>query len=202
MMPFVGSTCLFTFTTQFATLNGVYTTRGATTFAAAIASQVDFVANLYTPAGLSATNYQADYASYQNDNVAILESVADNTVVYYVPESALALVPDPTIKEYVPLTLVVDLGVQQNTQAILPLLNTIKDAVQASLGSTNPCYVLGNKVNKVYLTDTQYQALVTARAENVQTLIPLSLQLQNEVAKNTYLAAKVAAYEALIASLA
>jgi len=197
----VGATCLYTFTSSFATLNGVYRTRAETTFLDAVASGVDFVSNLYTPAGLSRTQYNADYSSYQSDMVAVIESVTNNSLVYYVPESILATVPDPTIKEYYPLILVANLGVQQNPQVVLPLIDAVKDKIQATLGTTDPVRVVTNPENKVYLTDSQYETLVAARAANIQALSPLSVQLQAANTQIAYLAAKVASYEALIAQL-
>lgn len=201
MIPSVGATCSFEFTTPFATLNGVYRIRAETTFNDSIASGVDFVSNLYTPAGRSQADFNADFASYKTDRVTILESVVDNTVVYYTPESIFAKVPDPTVREYFPLVLVVDVGVQKNTQKILPLIDQVKDLIQATLGTTDPLRIITNPANKVYLTDAQYATLEAAREANIEELVPLSVQLKQEQDNNTFLAAKCAAYEALIAQL-
>ncbi len=201
MIPSVGATCLFEFTSQFSTLNGVYRIRAETTFNDSIASGVDYVDNLYTPAGLTQEDFNADYSSYVKDRVTILESVVDNTVVIYTPESIFQKVPDPTIREYYPLVLVVDLGVQKNTQVVLPLMDHIQDLIQASLGTTDPLRIVTNPQNKVYLTDAQYEILEEAREDNKEILVPLSVQLKQEQDKVTYLAAKCAAYEALIAQL-
>jgi hypothetical protein len=199
MIPSAGTTCLFTFITKFSTINGVYQVTASTTFTNAIASGISFVDNLYTPAGLSVNDYNTDYSTYTNDAVCVLQSVTDPSVVYYVPESIFQTVPDPTINEYYNLILVVRLGVQQNTQAVFPLIDAVKDLVQASLGTTDPVRIMTNPGNKVYLTDTQYAALVAERASNIQVLSPLSVQLKAEQDRNTYLASKVAYYEALIA---
>lgn len=198
MIPSVGASCLFTFITKFSTLNGVYRVRAEITFSDAVASGVDFVSNLYTPAGLSAADFNTDYPTYLSDRVTVLESVTDNTIVHYTPESIFATIPDSTIREYYPLILVVNLGVQKNTQAILPVLDSVEDIIKASLGTTDALRVVTNPENKIYLTDSQYQTLVDARAENVSTLVPLSVQLAQEQAMNTFLAAKVAAYENMI----
>jgi len=201
MIPSVGATCSFAFIAKFASLNGIYRIRAETTFADSIASGVDFVSNLYVPAGLAQSDFNADYNGYATDRVTILESVENSSIVYYTPESIFSKVPDPTIREYYPLVLVVDLGVQANTQAVLPLIDQVKDLIQASLGTTDPLRVVTNPQNKVYLTDAEYEDLVEARQDNISELVPLSVQLKNEVDKNTILAAKVAAYEALIAQL-
>lgn len=201
MIPAVGSTCQFVFIAKFETLNGVYRVRAETTFADSASSGVDFLNNLYYPAGLTQVDFVADYASYKLDRVVILESVVDNTVVYYVPESAFLKVPDPTIREYFPLVLAVDLGVQKNTQSVLPLIDFVKDKITAVLGTTNPVKLVTDPGNKVYLTDDEYAILETARATNRDLLVPLSVQLQREVDKNIILAAKCAAYEALIGEL-
>ena len=199
MIPSVGSTCLFEFISKFETLNGVYRVRSETTFMDSISAGVDFFKNLYAPAGLTQVDYTADYGSYKKDRVVILESVVDNTVVYYAPESVFGKVPDPTIREYFPLVLAVDLGVQKNTQAILPLVEFVEDKIRDSLGTTNPVKIITDPNNRVYLTDAQYATLEAAREANKVALATLSAQLRASEEQRIILAAKVAAYEALIA---
>lgn len=199
MIPEIGATCRFVFTAKFSTLNGNYRTRAETTFKDAQLAGVDFVANFYVPAGLSQNDFNADYTSYVNDRIVVLESVNNSEVVYYVPESAFLEVPDPTIREYFPLIAVVDLGVQKNTQAILPLLDNIKDLIQSTLGTKEPLRVVTNSENKVYLTDAEYQDLLEDRQSSITELLPLSVQLKRALEEKAFLAAKVAAYEALIA---
>ena len=201
MIPAVGATCLYTLIPKFATLNGVYRNRAETTFLDAVASGVDFVANLYTPAGLSQTDFNIDYASYRQDAVIVLESVLDSSIVYYVPESIFHTVPDPTINEYYNLVGVIQLGVFKNTSDILPALDSIKDTVQAQLGVTDPLRVVTNTSNKMYLTDGQYESITTARSTNIRVLSPLSVQLAQANKQIQNQAAKIAAYEALIAQL-
>jgi hypothetical protein len=197
----VSSTCLFTFITKFSPLNGVYRVRAETSFADAVASNTDFITYLYTPAGLGQADFNTDYPSYLNDKVLVLESVSTPLTVYYVPESIFQTIPDPTVREFVPLMATMNLGVHQNTQRIYPLLDQLKDLIQASLGITDPLLVMTNTQNKVYLTDTQYQTLEATRQASIHALIPLSLQLKQAQDDNAVLAAKINAYEALIKQL-
>lgn len=199
MIPDVGSTCRFVFVTKFSTLSGIYKIRAETTFLTARAGGIDFVTNLYSPAGLSQNDFNSDYASYLKDKVFVLESVIDSDVVYNVPESIILGVPDPTIKEYLNMIMVVTLGVQQNNQKVYPLLDQIQDLIRSTLGVTDPVKILANPDNKIYLTDAEYQALETARAANTKSLMPFSVQLKEAQDQIAFLAAKVAAYEHLIA---
>lgn len=201
MIPSVGSTCKFTFTQNFASLDGIYRVIATSTFKDSVSSGVDFIEKLYTPAGLSATDFNNDYVTYLSDRVVILESVIDASIVYYVPETVFLGVPDPTIREYYPLVLIVNLGVQKNTQRVLPVMDSITDIVRSSIGSTDPVRLITSEQNKSYLTDTEYQILEDARAANIEELVPLSVQLKQEQDKNVYLAARVAALEALIIDL-
>jgi hypothetical protein len=201
MIPSADTTCLFEFISKFDAINGVYRIIAETTFANSVASGVDFYTNLYVPSGLSKTDFNTDYESYKKDLVYVLQSVTDDTVVYYVPGSIIGKIPDPTIREYFPLVMAVDLGVQKNTQMILPLIDLIKDLVTASLGSENPVRIMTDPNKKLYLTDGQYAVLEAARNANKEVLVPLSVQLKQEQDKNTVLAAKVAAYEELIRTL-
>ena len=198
MIPEAGTTCRFAFTARFASLDGVYRIRAITTFQDALVANTDFVSNLYEPAGLSQSDFDVDYNSYFNDRIAVLESVLDDSVVYYTPESIFQTIPDPTINEYFPLILVVDLGVQKNTQAIYPLLDQIKDLIAASLGTENAFSIVTNPQNKAYLTDAEYSALEVERAKRARELIPLSVQLKSANDKIAYQAAQILAYEALI----
>lgn len=202
MIPDVGTTCLFTFISNFSTLDGIYRIRAETTFLDAIASNIDFVENLYIPAGLSSTEFNADYSSYTSDRVAVLESVVNTDVLYYVPQSIILNVPDPTVNEYYSLILVTKLGVFKNTQTIFPLLDSINDIIQAQLGISEPVRVVTNPENKVYLTQAQYDTIVEARAASAATISPLSVQLVQAQQQNTYLSSLVAQYEALIVQIA
>lgn len=201
MIPNAGVTCLFEFISKFETLDGVYIVRATTTFADAVASGIDFFENLYNPAGLNRTEYAADYANYKKDRVCTVESVTDSTVVYYLPESIFAKVPDPTIREYYPLVMAVDLGVQKNTQTILPLIDLVSDLIKDSIGVENPVRIVSDPNKKIYLTDAQYEIMNVAREANKQIIIPLRVRLKQEEDKNTILAAKVTAYEELLKSL-
>jgi hypothetical protein len=201
MIPQSGTTCKFVFAPRFSVLNGVYRVRSTTTFVDAMSSGIDFVANLYTPAGMTANDFNQDYPSYQYDQVVSLESVLDATVILYVPETVFPTVPDPTVKEYFSLLGVVNLGVQSNPQLILPLMDQITDAIQSTLGTTETLRIATNPQNKVYLTDTEYAALDVARQSHIKELMPFSVQLKNAQDIITYQAAKIAAYEALIVQL-
>lgn len=201
MIPSAGSTCRFEFIAKFSALNGIYRVRLVTTFNDSIASGVDYVKSLYEPAGLDQSDFNTDYVSYKGNQVVILESIVDSTAVYYVPESIFSKVPDPTIREYYPIVMVVDLGVRKDSQKILPLIDQVKDLIQASLGTTDPVRLVTNEQNKVYLTDAEYQILEDARAANIEELVPLSIQLKQAVDNNQLLAAKIAAYEALLIQL-
>jgi hypothetical protein len=201
MIPNAGVTCLFEFIAKFETLDGVYIVRATTTFADAVASGVDFFENLYSPAGLTREEYATDYAGYKKDKVCTIESVTDSNVVYYIPESIFGKVPDPTIREYYPLIMAVDLGIQKNPQVVLPLIDMVTDLIKDSLGSQNPVRIVSDPNKKIYLTDAQYTTVETARELNKQTVISTLVRLRQEEAKVTGLAAKVAAYEELLKSL-
>lgn len=202
MIPPPGTTCAFDFIAKFALLNGVYKVTSEVAFVDAVASGVDFVTNLYTPAGLSASDYSADYAGYVGDIVLILQSVSDEKVVVYAPTSTFRTIPDSTIKAYDRIVMVVDIGPQADTQVILPLRTAIQDYVRTQLGITDPVSVLTDPTKRTYLTQAQYDTLEQAREANKQALSPVSVQLQAALAQNAILAAKVAYYETLLVQTA
>lgn len=201
MIPSAGSTCRFVFKERFESLDGIYKVRAVMTFNDSIASGVDYIAGLYTPAGLSQDDFNTDYPTYRGDTVVVLESILDTSIIYYVPQTVFRLVPDPTIREYPPLVLVANLGLHKGTQKILPLIDGIKDLIQSTLGTTDPVRLVTNPNNKSYLTDAEYEELEEARAANIQELIPPSVQIKQLQDQNLILATKIAAYEALLIQL-
>lgn len=197
----IGTTYAFSFLPAFDALDGVYRVRAETTFEDSISSGVDFVRNLYIPAGLTDTDFKNDYINYKVDKVSVLESVVDSSIIYYTPESIFRTIPDPTIQEYYNLNLIVKLGAFKNVQDVLPLIQTLQDTIGSEIGVTDKIIVTTNSNKKIYLTQLQYQTLVDERNANINRAESLAVRLRNEQNLRLLLASKVAEYEALIAQL-
>jgi len=196
MIMQAGTTYAITLIAKFnGTLDDNYTVVMTTTFEDAIASGVSFVDKLYKPAGLTSSDYNADYNNLTHNTVYVCQSVSDSTVLLYVPEYVISGIPDPTVRAYNRIILLVDLGVQQNDSKITPLISLFSDQVAAYIGMTNAVTPVTNSANKVYMTDAQYTSYRSALDANTTSLPSLTAQIRTLTAENNDLRDRLAAYE-------
>ena len=179
MIPPVGSTCLFTFATPFSELNGVYTSVKTMTFETALGAGVDFVSSLYTPAGRTASNYASEYTSFSGQIVLQLQSVgSDTTTTHYAPLGVLSQIPDPTVKRYSEVYMAIKIGAFADETTYTWLKGEVDDLFASVTGNTDTAQFYSNPSDDIYLTQSQYDALVATRAANIKTIAPLSVQNQ------------------------
>lgn len=196
-LPHIGSTCLFTLTAKFSSLDGVYTVTALGDFND-LAANVNFVDNLYTPAGLTRQDYLNDFSSYQNTNVAIVSPVEDSSTTYYFPEGIIAMVPDPTVQKYQNLYFSILIGPYQNKSVLKALAAQLGSIVTATTGVTNPVRVLANPANDTWLTSSQYEQLDQQRQQNIQQTDTLYTQLQNALTTITTLQSRIDTLENIL----
>jgi hypothetical protein len=202
MIPPVGSVAAFVFATPFVTLNGVYQIVKTMTFETALASGVDFVASLYTPAGRNKTDYASEYTNYAGQTVLQLQGVGDSTgTIYYAPLGVLAQVPDPTIKRYVDAYMNIHIGAFADETVYTWLKSQIDDLVAAVTGNTDTAQFYTNPADDLYLTDAQYASLAAARAANIRTVMPVTVQNQALQTTIDALQTKIRAYQTMLVNL-
>lgn len=181
MLPALGAISAYTFTTEFATLNGIYALTELMTYDKAVASGVDFLASLYTPAGVSSAQFTIDAPNYAQDNVLVLTPVTGSTqtTVIYAPESIIAMIPDSMIGCYNNLAIGIPLGLFDNNAQLTWVLNEINSILTATLGINNPAtlYSLGVEYQKI----SDYEALVAQRKSAASNYITLYQQLQSQI---------------------
>ena len=199
LAPDVGTTALFTFTTPFAKLNGIYTLQATTLYETAVAQGIDFVNGLYVPAGLTENDYNNDWKTYAGQTVLTLQSVTTPATVIYPLEPLLALIPDPTVKNYPNLYVAIMLGCYADQTKLQWLVDEINNIAQSVTGTTNSAKLLFN--SSKWLTQAEYAAIDTARQANVKATQPLYEALQAQIAENNRLKTLVSAYEATLIEL-
>jgi len=203
MIPPVGATCLFTFSTPFASLNGVYTIIKTMTFETALATGVDFVASLYTPAGRTSSDYAAEYTNFANQTVLQLQGVGlQNAPTYYAPLGTLLQIPDPTVKRYADIYMAIHIGPFPDETVYTWLKGQIDDLVASVTGNLDTVQFYSNPADDVYLTEGQYNTLQSQRAAAVVTVNPLTTQIQSLVTQLDALQTQIAAYQATLITLA
>lgn len=175
-----GTVCAYTFVTEMATLDGKYKLISTRTFAQALIDGIDFVTNLYTPAGLSSTNYAADYPNLQASTVLELQTVGTtNPITYYVPSALLTGVPDPTVRAYPSITLGIPLGAfddETTWTTMIPMINAI---VAAYTGEPAQTTILVSEDETSYLTRAEYAAMDAKRQRNIAALTPWPIEKAN-----------------------
>ena len=199
-LPHIGSTCLFTLTPKFSSLNGVYTVTALAAFND-LAPNVNFVQNLYTPVGLTKQDYINDFSSYQNENVAVVNPVSDPSTTYYFPEAIIATVPDPTVKKYPNYYFAILIGPYQNETVLENLASEIGEMVTNTTGVTNPVRYLYDPAKSTWLTASQYQGIEEERQQNIKQADTLYTQLQNARATISTLQSQVDTLQQVIVQL-
>ena len=158
-LPAIQSTCSYTFTTGFTSLNGIYTVDELLSFKEAITTGIDFVINLYTPAGLPSSQYTTDASSYQTD-----------IVLYLVP----------VIGCYNNLAIGVSLGLFADQTTLAWIISELNSIIGGVVGVSSPVklYSLGT----TYMSVADYAALETTRNAAKTAYTTLYQQLQQQIA--------------------
>lgn len=175
MIPAVGTVAKYVFTAPFAALNDVYRLEQATTFAAALALDVDLAKSLYEPAGRTAADYAAEWTAYTAGQVLRLVSVTGaegaEPVVIYAPEAILAALPDPMVQAYDDLYLAITIGAVRDPSAISWIVGELNQLAAKVTGTGSSAALFSN--GAVWLTDAEYAALEAERASRIATYKPL-----------------------------
>lgn len=177
MIPSVGTTCKYFFTAKFIALEGVYTLLSVASFETRLTQSVDFVSSLYTPAGLSRTDFSNDAASFKGCNVLQLQSVKDKSVVLYVPQPILSTTPDPTVKRFKDLVCYAVLGPHNDQSKYEWAKDEILDTLQNVLGVDVTIAWGANPDNDTWLTNSEYAAQEAERAQKRKRIVTKSEQI-------------------------
>lgn len=177
------------------TLDGVYTVVMTTTFEDALASGVSFVDKLYTPGGLTESNYNTDYNTLTHTTVYVCANVTDPNTVIYVPEPLILGIPDPTVKAYNRVFLIVDVGYVDDVSVISPLISLFNDQTVAYLGVQNAVTPSVDSTLKKYMTSAQYAAEQATLDANKTAIPSLTAQIISLTSENQDLRDRLAAYE-------
>jgi hypothetical protein len=198
-LPTLNSTCAYTFTTGFTTLNDIYTVDELMSFSEALKLGIDFTTYLYTPAGLAQSQYTTDAPAYQTDVVLHLMPVNTTGSELYVPSSLLATVPDPMVGCYNDLAIGVSLGLFENQTMLQWVINELNAIIGGVVGVSSPVklYSLGVK----YMSLTDFAALEATRTAAQSPYATLYQQLQAQIALTAKAQALNQYYQTTLASL-
>lgn len=200
MLPDINTVSAYQFTTEFESLNGIYTLVELITYNQALATGVNFMTSLYTPAGLTQANYTTDAPSYVNDTVLVLTSINNPTApTLYVPQSVLALMPDSMVGCYNNVAIGVSLGLFNDQNAINVAISEINSVLEGLLGISNPAVIFS--LGSQYMKVGDFDNLVAARVAAATGYNTLYEQLQAQIKLTQEAQALVADYQATLIAL-
>lgn len=177
MIPTTGSFAKFTFINKMDALNGIYQVVGVENFDEALLRGVDFYKLLYTPAGLSETDWTTDYVGYKGADIYWLQPTDTTKDKIPVPYSALSTIPNINVGRYYNYNLLVTVGLYDTPDMLSGLASQINDLVSSTTGEKSNVYWTASSSGAIYKTRDEYKALDTARKAKVTKLMPLSTQI-------------------------
>lgn len=194
----IGTTSLYTFTTPFQDLDGIYTLTKIFTFDQAIAESTDFVAKLYEPAGRTERDFLNERQSFQNEQILYLSSVeSDRTLP--VPKNILSKLPDSNVREIDDLYIAITLGLFDDPEQLSWLIRQLEDLAQSVTGEgdTVHLYSTGTK----WLTTKEFSDIKQVRRAKAQQVQPLSVTVREQQNEILRLRNLVNLYETTLKSL-
>jgi hypothetical protein len=181
IIPAINAVCSYAFTQNFASLNGIYTLEDVTSFNEAVANGVNFIADLYTPAGLAASQFTTDAPTYVKDAVLHLLPKNSTQVPLFVPASVLNSIPDPMVSCYNNLAIGIQLGLFEDPDQLTWVIAELNQLLGSAVGTTSgpvTLFSLGTEFLRVVDFDTR-QAEREASRQAAPTLYQ---QLQQQIA--------------------
>ena len=173
----IGVSSLYTFTTPFQDLDGIYTLKKILTSDQAIAEGVDFVKNLYVPAGLDKDDFNNEFQTFRGQQVLYLSSVTSDRQVP-VPENILAKIPNPNIVEVDDLYIAINLGLFDNPTQLSWIVRQLQDITQSVTGESDSVDIYST--GKKWLTTKEFHDIKKARRQKAEQAQPLSVTVREQ----------------------
>ena len=173
----IGIASQYTFITPFQDLDGIYRLEKIFTFDQAIAERVDFVKDLYIPAGRKEEDFNDEFQTYQNQEILYLSSVVSDQKIP-VPESILAKIPDPNIVEIDDLYIAINLGLFDDPTDLSWLVRQLEDLTTSVTGEpdTVDIYSIGKK----WLTTQAFDDIKRVRQQKADQIQPFSVTVREQ----------------------
>lgn len=190
----------FTFPSRFSMFTGIYRVNDISIFENDLANDVDFVKSLYTPAGLTDADFQTDSQNYAGSLVYTLTPPQGGAeaVSLYVPAALLEVNPDPSVAMYDQVYLDIPLGIFASASDYAFIKQEVDDLASVVTGNPNSSVFMANPKNRVWLTQSEYDAKNAERLAKVTKADSLSMQLRKANVQIAELTARCRALEAIV----
>ena len=145
----VGKVYRFRFTSEFAQLGwipgnttqpidaGIYKVDKIMSYYDSVIGRIDLFVNLYEPCGVSKSVFNNDKKRLAETTIYRLVSPNDPSKIYFVPNIFIEGQPDASVLKYNKLLLMIDLGVQPNSETVKALLENNKNPSHPAVKAMN-----------------------------------------------------------------
>lgn len=124
---------------------GIYKVDSIMSYYDSVIGRIDLYVNLYEKCGVSKTVFDADKKRFADTVIYRLVDPTDESKIYFMPQIFIEGQPDASVLKYNKLLMMVDLGIQPNSNTVSELTNTNHPAV-AALNRIND---MGSLIKKV-----------------------------------------------------
>jgi len=187
-----GKTYSLKFIDGFEALDGIYSVLGILSQAEMVLEDVS-VEDTYTSLGKTPDEWVVDKPGYLPYQFIKIRSVLNEDVIHYISEKMLEFVPDLSIKKYLNLSLVTNLGTFLSEDDLAGIELKLKDILSKDHGIANEPVVVA--YGESWLTDAEYLSIRNVRNSLKTTIVnPYGLQ-QKMAAENSTLRSRVADLE-------
>lgn len=175
LLPNTGSVCYFTFSPRFSKLDDIYIVQQTMPYLQAVEQNIDFITYLYSPVGLTKTDYSNDWRSYKEDDVLKLQKIDDSSVIVYAPTSILKGMPDPNVGCYNHYIIAIDVGYYASTDDFNWLIDDL-NLMAADVTGTTATVQAGSIATK-WMPVTDYKVYDATRKTHIRQIDNLYTQL-------------------------
>lgn len=197
--PTPGVTYAFTFVTDFASFNGIYTLVKLMTYDEYLSDGGDLFADLFNPVGLTNDQMEEDMATIRASKIMKLvtpEAVDTEIRTVFMPTCYAEDNPDHNVGKYLRIGVTAYIGVTKDVELLTFMKEALTEYITAATGiDPQPQFI---SVGETWLTDSQYEEIEASRDEAKKRIINYyseNVKLEKRIAS---LQEKLAAYEEII----
>jgi len=188
-----GVTYKLTFISGFEELTGLYTVLKVLSNDEMVSDGLSIL-ETYTTVGKTESEFLAAKPEYAERTFLKIQSIADETVIYYISELMLEYVPDFSAKPYYNLGLTVHLGAFKSEDDLIGITTDVKNMLAITYGC-NEDPVLFTHGNPEWLVDSEYDIIETNRDLLKEVVVNDKVLINRLSAENTVLRQRVADLE-------
>lgn len=128
---------------------GIYKVDSIMSYYDAVIGRIDLFVNLYEPCGVSKSVFDDDKKRLANTTIYRLVDPNDISKIYFMPAIFIEGQPDASVLRYNKLLLMIDLGIQPNSETVKTLMNDVNKTSHPAVDSLNTLSGMGDLLKKV-----------------------------------------------------